>query len=195
MEEAKRTRCQQADDTKRHLFEVAFDLLQRKGYEDIKVRDIVEEAQVSIGTFYNYYTTKLDVFYETYQLADDYFEEVVAPMLTQPTARERVVAFFNEYARYSSEITDLSLTKVLYNSGNKCFRRQSPQGIHRVLKSQVQWGLDLGEFHCPGGVDELENFLFVAARGLVYDWCTQDGSFSLCEAMIPYVERLLIPFL
>ena len=141
LEEHKKTRRQQAEETKRHIFEVALALLDRRAFEQIKVRDIVEAAQVSVGTFYNYYATKLDVYYETYQLADEYFEDVVAPALIQPTARERILYFFDEYARYSSEITDISLTKLLYNSNNKCFDRPSEQGIRRVLGEQVQQGL------------------------------------------------------
>lgn len=151
LEEHKKTRRQQAEETKRHIFEVALALLDRRAFEQIKVRDIVEAAQVSVGTFYNYYATKLDVYYETYQLADEYFEDVVAPALIQPTARERILYFFDEYARYSSEITDISLTKLLYNSNNKCFDRPSEQGIRRVLGEQVQQGLQAGEFHSEEG--------------------------------------------
>ena len=162
-----------------------------RAFEQIKVRDIVEAAQVSVGTFYNYYATKLDVYYETYQLADEYFEDVVAPALIQPTARERILYFFDEYARYSSEITDISLTKLLYNSNNKCFDRPSEQGIRRVLGEQVQQGLQAGEFHSEEGAAAMVDFLMIAARGLVYNWCTHDGGYPIRPAMKRYVERLL----
>ena len=191
LEEHKKTRRQQAEETKRHIFEVALALLDRRAFEQIKVRDIVEAAQVSVGTFYNYYATKLDVYYETYQLADEYFEDVVAPALIQPTARERILHFFDEYARYSSEITDISLTKLLYNSNNKCFDRPSEQGIRRVLGEQVQRGLQAGEFHSEEGAAAMVDFLMIAARGLVYNWCTHDGGYPIRPAMKRYVERLL----
>lgn len=189
--EEKKTRRQQAEETKRHIFDAALALLDRRGFEEIKVRDIVEAAQVSVGTFYNYYATKLDVFYETYQLADEYFEESVAPRLVQSSARERLLLFFDEYARYSSEITDISLTKILYNSNNKCFDRSSAQGIRRVLREQVAYGLDRGELHGAGSAEEAAEFLLIAARGLVYHWCINDGAYSLRAAMARYMTRLL----
>lgn len=193
MEGNKKSRKQQAEETKRHIFDVAFDLLNQRDFENIKVRDIVEAAQVSVGTFYNYYTTKLDVFYETYRLADEYFEGTVAPRLTQETVRERLLCFFDEYARYSSEISDLSLTKLLFNANNKCFDRPGDQGMRRVLEEQVQRGLESGELRGREGEDAgvISEFLMIATRGLVYNWCTRDGSYSLMEAMESFVSRLL----
>ena len=115
----------------------------------------------------------------------------MAPALIQPTARERILYFFDEYARYSSEITDISLTKLLYNSNNKCFDRPSEQGIRRVLGEQVQQGLQAGEFHSEEGAAAMVDFLMIAARGLVYNWCTHDGGYPIRPAMKRYVERLL----
>lgn len=191
LEEKKLTRKQQAEETKRHIFETALQLLAHKKFEEIKVRDIVEAAQVSVGSFYNYYATKLDVFYETYQLADEYFEETVAPQLTQTLARERILFFFDEYARYSSEITDIALTKILYNSNNKFFDRTCSLGIRNVLRNQVEYGLARGEFRCDGPHENMVDFLLIAARGLVYNWCTHDGNYPLRSSMARFVDRLL----
>lgn len=191
MPEEKKTRRQQARETKEHIFNTALKLLNERGFEAIKVRDIVEAAQVSVGSFYNYYSTKLDVFYETYQLADEYFVQTVAPTLAQGSAQERILRFFDEYARYSSELTDISLTKVLYNSDNTCFNRVTERGMHQVLEDQVQYGLDAGELEGGETAQEIAGFLLVAARGLVYNWCTKDGAYSLRPAMARFVARLL----
>ena len=95
----------QAEQTKDKLFYAADALLAEKDYEDITIRDIISKADVSIGTFYHYFKTKLDVFYETYRVADHYFAEVVAPQLTQPTVREQILTFFDYYAHYSCDQT------------------------------------------------------------------------------------------
>lgn len=193
MDGEKTSRQKQAEETKRHIFQVALKMLDERGYEAIKVRDIVEAAQVSVGTFYNYYTTKLDVFYETYRLADEYFEQTVAPTLTQATARERILRFFDEYARYSSEVTDMRLTKLLYNSDNHWFCRESETGMVPLLREQVRFGLDRGELS-GRDANEITQFLMIAARGLVYNWCTRNGEYPLRPAMKAFVERLLRAF-
>ena len=71
--QVKTRRQLQAEQTKDKLFEAAVSLLAEKDFEQITIRDIVAKAHVSIGTFYNYYSTKMEVFYETYRVADHYF--------------------------------------------------------------------------------------------------------------------------
>lgn len=104
--QVKTRRQLQAEQTKDKLFEAAVSLLAEKDFEQITIRDIVAKAHVSIGTFYNYYSTKMEVFYETYRVADHYFSEVVAPALTQGTVYERILAFFDYYAHYNSDLTE-----------------------------------------------------------------------------------------
>jgi TetR/AcrR family fatty acid metabolism transcriptional regulator len=189
--ENKLTRKEQAEQTKRHIFESALKLLELREFDDITIRDIVKAAGVSVGSFYNYYKSKLDVYYETYQLADEYFEEKVAPLLTQETAGDRILCFFDYYARYSSEFTSLALTKILYNSDNKWFERKTGIGMRPILTRTLQYGLDKGEFRSDSTVDEIANFLLIAVRGLVYNWCTLDGSYDLRDATRRYVATLL----
>lgn len=195
MEQLQKTSRQiQAEQTKLEIFEAAMRLLENQEFETITVRDIVREAHVSVGSFYNAYPSKLDVFYETYQIADNYFEQNVRPRLTEDTAVERVRHFFREYAAYNSEISLFALTKVLYNSDNPCFHRSSGRGMAQLLTECIQYGLDRGEFSSRHTAAEIENFLMVCVRGLVYDWCTWDGSYDLKEKMALYVDTLLLPF-
>jgi len=191
LDNVKKTRKQQAEATKRHIFDTALELLNQRDFEQIKVRDIVKAAQVSIGTFYKYYETKLDVFYETYQLADEYFEDTVAPLLTQESACQRILCFFNNYARYSCEITDISLTKILYNSNNKRFNRSGDRGMRSVLQEQIRYGLERGELHAHESETDIAEFLMIAARGLVYNWCTRDGAYPLPESMDHFIAQIL----
>lgn len=187
----KKTRKQQAEDTKHLLFDTALELLNTRGYESITIRDIVQAAGVSIGTFYNYYQSKLDVFYETYQLADCFFTEEVAPRLVQDTVYEQILCFFDYYAYYSSEHTGLSLTKLIYNSNNKCFDRRSPEGMHPMLTALISEGMERGELQPDCSAEEFGQFLFIAVRGLTYHWCTNEGSYDLRQATRTFVERLL----
>lgn len=195
MEHLQKTARQiQAEQTKLQIFEAAMRLLEVKEFDTITVRDIVQEARVSVGSFYNAYPSKLDVFYETYQIADRYFEQNVRPRLTEDSAAERIRHFFREYALYNSEISLFALTKVLYNSNNACFHRNSSGGMVQLLTECIQHGLDRGEFASSHTAGEIENFLMVCIRGLVYDWCTCDGGYDLGEKMDVYVNALLLPF-
>lgn len=181
----------QAEQTKDKLFFAAEALLAEKDYEDITIRDIIARAEVSIGTFYHYFPTKLDVFYETYRLADQYFTDVVAPQLDQPTAYERILAFFDHYAHYSSDQTNPQLTYLLYNAKNPHFNRDPRHGMSGVLIDVVQQGLDSGEIVSSDSAEQITTFLMVTLRGLVYNWATMQRSYDLPRTMHWYLERLL----
>lgn len=187
-------RCRiKSQQTKLNIFNAAVELLSEMDFDEITIRDIVSRANVSVGTFYNYYATKMEVFYETYQVADHYFNETVAQRLTQPTALERVYCFFDHYARYSSELTDMKMTRLLYNPDNPWFNRDPTGGMVGVLIDVLQDGLDSGEFSGHGaGARELADYLMICVRGLIYNWCTKDGGYDLHTATRKLVERLMV---
>jgi len=53
-------------DKKAVIFEAGRELFLLKGFKDINVSDITKQAKVSVGTFYNYYTSKEKLFAEIY---------------------------------------------------------------------------------------------------------------------------------
>lgn len=185
----------QAEQTKDRLFEAAVALLAEREFEQITIRDIVARAEVSIGTFYNYYTTKMEVFYETYRVADQYFTETVAPMLVQPTAYGRISCFFQQYATYCSELTDMKMTRLLYNPDNPWFNRDSSQGMVGILTQVLRDGLAAGDLRGEDSPEEMASYLMIAVRGLVYHWCTTNDAYDLKAAMAKFVDRLLGAYL
>ena len=184
------SRKAQADATKRRIFDCALRLLTERDYDSITVRDIVRAAEVSIGSFYHYYSTKLDVFLETYSIADDYFETVVAAEMAGRSFDEKFGLYFRHYALYACDVTGLALTKLLYSSDNKRFERGDSAGMHRVLIEILQQGLDEGALVSGKSAAELSHFFLVAVRGLVYNWCTSDGAYPLPDSMENYVRAL-----
>ncbi|MEL7567354.1 MAG: TetR/AcrR family transcriptional regulator [Dehalobacterium sp.] len=185
------SRQKQAQNTKRRIFDAAVSLLDEKAFGQMKIRDIIKKADISIGTFYHYYTTKMDVFYETYHVADELFENEVAPKLTLCTVQDNIMLFFDYYAKYNSEFTDFRITKLLYNTDNKFFNRNTDYGIVAVLTRLVQLGIDHKELISDPDAPAMANFLMIAARGLVYHWCTEDCTYDLPVAMQKFVLRLL----
>lgn len=188
--EEKLTRAEKAQQTRQKIFEAAYVLLEEIPFEKISIKDIVRQAGVSTGTFYLYFSSKLDVYYQTYVLADAYFRETVAPMLTLPTARENLLLYFDQYAFYNSEYTSLRLTKLLYNPNNTCFLRRGDPGMLSVLREVIQRGLDSGELDSTMTAEQIELYLMDWIRGLVYNWCIRDGEFDLRKAMEKHVTLL-----
>lgn len=183
------TRQEQAQQTRQRLFDAAYSLLQEKDFKDITIGDIVSRAGVSTGTFYLYYASKLDVYYQTYVLSDAYFLSEVAPRVQQGDTRERLLIYFASYAYYNSDYSRIKLTRLLYNGENRNFLRRG-EGMHTVLEAIVAHGLQAGELDRALTVEAHCDLLMDMARGLVYRWCISDGAFPLADAMHSAISRL-----
>ena len=187
----KRTRYEQAQQTKQRLFDAAYSLLQEKDFKDITIQDIVKRSGVSTGTFYLYYSSKLDVYYQTYVLSDIYFAETVRSLVSSGDTYSRLMTYFDHYALYNASISGIKLATLLFNSQNRCFLRNSvPDGMLPVLHTITEYGLMAGDLDDTMTAEQIDSFLMDAVRGLVYNWCIREGSFDLREAMRTYVSRL-----
>lgn len=51
-------------DKKQEIFNCARDLFYNKGYKDTNVADIAKAADIGVGTFYNFYSSKEQLFFE-----------------------------------------------------------------------------------------------------------------------------------
>ena len=54
----KLTRKEQAQITKRNLYDAAIALIERKGFENVSIEDITTAANTAKGTFYLYFKSK-----------------------------------------------------------------------------------------------------------------------------------------
>ncbi|WP_046119677.1 TetR/AcrR family transcriptional regulator [Ensifer aridi] len=68
-------RARQKADRNRRILEAATDLFREVGYDSARIEDIAERAEVSVGTFYNYYENKGDILVATVSME---VEEVLA---------------------------------------------------------------------------------------------------------------------
>ena len=132
----------QAEETKRKIFYATMTLLQKCDAEDIKIMDIVEAANVSVGSFYNHYSSKKEVFAESYKLEDSYFEEVVEPQLIQEDVRDKLRFFFDQYAIYNSKIANIGRLRYVLSCNNIYVERSYDTGTLGVLQRIIQWGVD-----------------------------------------------------
>ena len=165
-----------AQKTRDKLLETSLDLMKRNGYQSTTVRDICAEADISVGTFYSYFPSKTDLFFDIYKTADDYFAETVSTMISGDSAKDRILDFFRYYAKLNID-TGIDLVRVLYNPENSWFCKKRP--MHKLLVDIIAAGLESKELRTERTAQDIESFLFTAARGCCYNWCISDGKTDL----------------
>lgn len=187
--EALNKRQAQALRTKSLIYDVAIELIEKKGYATIKIQDICQKSNVSVGTFYHYYKSKSDILAEFYKKADEHFLEHQQDILKSNEVTEQIVDFFVFYAKYNERI-GIDLMKELYNSDNKMFI-QKGRHMQTILNQLVQKGQARNLIVSIYSSEEITTQIFVFIRGQVYDWCLNDGSYDL-EIAIEKSIRLIL---
>ena len=184
----------QAKETKKKIFDAAIELIETKGFVNITIQDINELAGVSVGTFYHYYKSKEDVFFELYQSADEYFKEKVSPKLESDelAVGEKIVSFFREYARFNIE-NGLEYVSQLYNTNNKFFISHKRYMVELLRKIVID-GQNRGDIKNDLSPDEVTDYMFIFGRGIIFDWCLHDGEYDLEEKMEARFRHLLPVF-
>lgn len=175
------SRAKQAIATKKKIYKVGIKLIQKHGIDGVGVSQIAKASGVSVGTFYHYYKSKLDLFMDIYRQADSYYESELAPQLETLPFEEKIQKFFHEYASMA-ENNGVQLTQKMYVPENSLFISRS-KGMHRVLQTIITEAQASGECSSDQQPDEISAELFIAARGAVFDWALHEGHYDLKEKM------------
>ena len=175
-------------ETKEKIYQIALDLLESDGYDNIRIEDICQKSGVSIGTFYNYFKSKNEILKLIYKKGDDYFENTVSDAIEGLGTEEAILSFFRYYAQYNIN-TGMTTLKHLYNPENEFFTKK--RGMQHVLGRIIQKAQNQNEMTNELSSYEIVADLFILARGIVYDWCLRDGGFDLEEKMTSFIERVL----
>lgn len=194
----KNSRQIQAELTKKRLLTVAMRLMKEKGFDNVKISDICEEANVSTGAFYHHIRNKAGIVIEGYAECDIYFSEIISPSLVGNTSIEVVLKYIDYQMEYAEDFgADLctQIYKAQITEGTEFFlslERSLPNGLielierlqeHNVIKKDKQASI-------------IANELLVISRGIIYNWCQQHGSYNLRkfahEIVSNYIQHYLV---
>lgn len=186
------SRQAQAIKTRNKIYNIAFDLMKKKGFGNITIEDISKKAGVSVGAFYHYFKSKNDILFEIYHRADEYFQENVENKLTSENSLDQMEEFLQHYAKYANS-TGIDFSKQLYNTENKFFIKKDRYML-TILQDIIRTGQEKNEVISDMTPEEITDYLFIAARGVIFNWCLHDGEYDLEEKMCGFFKRLIVIF-
>ncbi|WP_416201251.1 MAG: TetR family transcriptional regulator [Thermocaproicibacter melissae] len=188
------SRTLQAMATKKRIYECGISLMKKYGYENITIEQIAKKAKVSVGTYYHYFQSKFDLFVEIYRQGDKYFKDKI-PALRNRTknCKERISEYFALYAQLALK-DGLAMVRNLYVPTNKMFLTHG-RAMQDLLMDILREGQKNGELPPEADVCKITETLFVAARGVIFDWSLHDGSNDLVADMRNMIDRLASTYL
>ena len=96
----------------------------------------------------------------------------------------------------------LMINKFLYpNGGSETYMFELGKQLERdpALKDFVagiiRSGQETGEFTTEFAYEVIAEDLLTSARGYIFYWCEEGGSFDVCQALLVYLRRVLRAYL
>ncbi|PFD32506.1 TetR family transcriptional regulator [Bacillus cereus] len=178
-------RQEQAIKTRNELYRVMLKLMKEKQLEHISIEEISKKVGVSVGTFYHYFKSKEDIHIKLFEQ----IEEKAVLHLQNLKNKKEILQFFIQSSTFISQL-DLHLNHFTHMN-NKVFTQQSPSLIRGQLKTIIKKGQKNKKLINTMDVEELTDYLFIMAKGILFDWCIHHGKHSLESVMHKYMNQIL----
>ena len=186
------SRKQQAMETRIKILEIALDLFKEKGMNAVKITDICQAAGVSVGAFYHHFPSKESIIERGYQSIDAYIEENMKNR-TFADCQEKILTLFKEANCFMEELGWKfigDVYKYTLSTGNK-YTLSTKRFPYRFIEQSLEEGISSGEFHKDIKPAQAAEFLMKLVRGITFDWCICEGSYSLVEEAGKTIEIIL----
>ncbi len=198
----------QAPDTRRQaLMDATLRCLAERGVEKTSIRNICEEAGVSVGLVNHYYSSKDALIADVYtRLADGLLASLQAEVqnLAGRPARERLGAFFR--ASFSPVVLDPDLLRAWLSFWSMTHRSELVSAVHARTYGDYLDTLEglLRELGDEEAISDLDPRLAAVGLsglldGLWVEWCLNSRTFSpeqgvaLCNAFLVGLTRASQP--
>lgn len=164
-------------ETKDRIFRAAKTILLKKGYEQLSIKNICEEAGVSNGSFYHHFKTKDD-------LLSYYIEEqpsINPDLLELPEdADEAKIAIIHVYLNYAQYCRELGVEFMAnyYTPKNQALnpsiRTERPYPILTV-ENYLQKAINAGVVTPKIPLADISTDIRMLVIGNVFEWCLHNG--------------------
>lgn len=168
---------QKSKETREKIFRAAKRILQKKGYEELSIKNICEEAGVSNGSFYHHFKTKDDLL--SYYIED---QPTINPdLLALPDdaegAKEGIIQVYMNYVKYCREL-GVEFMSGYYDTKNQALnasiRTERPYPIVTV-QTYVEKAIGAGVIELDVDIEEFTTDIRMIVIGNVFEWCLRHG--------------------
>lgn len=164
-------------ETKAKIFRAAKDILQKKGYEQLSIKNICEEAGVSNGSFYHHFKTKDD-------LLSYYIEEqpgIDSNLLDMPStpdeAKQTIIYVYLNYVHYCQKL-GVEFIANYYTPKNQSLNpliwSKRPYPIVTV-SDYLQKAIEAGVVSPSAQLNDIATDIRMIVIGNVFEWCLKGG--------------------
>lgn len=178
---------------KKNIVDVIVNLMDEEGLKNVTIKDICEEADISIGSFYHYFSSKDSIVQEMYQLMDEYFLLNKDNICSHFTANEDILDFVAHFGLYVEQWGYYANLLVIRTSVEESAKGNSNEQrkIYNVLKEIINTGIEDKFFKISIDADDLASTIFVIIRGYLLEWTKRGADYPVKDNMVRQVMYIL----
>lgn len=173
---------------KERVFNVALALMEETGYEKLGVRQICEEAGISVGKFYRYFSSKEQLLAYFYNQLEKRFRSEIYAQLEALDIREQIIQFYTWYSRYMASF-GMEFVMHFFNTQNPILNTHVYNNEIIVITDELLGKAVQRGYVIPDGrsIRDISCDFCVIIKGIIFDWCVRRGEFDIGS----YTEDLL----
>lgn len=184
----------QSINTRKRIEDAANVCFARKGTAYTLISDIVQEAGVSVGTFYHYFKNKDDLLISQYSGFDMEFADRARELLDFEDALDGLIRFAHFFSR-CSYITQGRAANLEYLKARPSVTLEELWPKNRpyflVLCTIIAKGQCAGRLRRDMPPEEMAELIMMFTRGYNIDWAATDGAYDLEARIKKHIPILL----
>lgn len=181
--------------TKKKIVSAAWRLFYEQGYGNTTVEEIIEESGTSRGSFYHYFSGKDALLGSLSFVFDDKYEELMLQMDPDMDAYEKLLFLNRELFAMIEDTISMDLLARMYSAqlttGGERQLMDHNRIYYRLIRKIAVEGQARGQLRSDISVNEIAKIYALCERGLLYDWCLCNGSYSLKSYTMTTMPMLL----
>lgn len=183
-------------ETKLSIYRAAVELLEEEDIDAISIRAIAKRANISVGTFYYYFSTKYEVFSYAHTLMGNYLTSTVEKNLPDDTTWNRMMFLFEQYHNFIVNRTPKKLHQALCRLDPVVSQLgQNETGLDRILMRILEDGRERGEVTSSESSSEICSILLTCIRGFYRQWainCNEMHTDTIINKYVPMMVEIFV---
>ena len=185
--------------SREHIIDTTVSMIKTKGADAITVRNICNEAGLSIGTFYPYFRDKDDLM--MYFLSETAFDN--CSLKTDPSkVSERICELYMKLISKYQEL-GLDFMKSFYSTSNRSLSAYmgevdgvfAPGTVMARSEKELNDALSFGYISENADIHTVCMDICTIVKGCVFEWCLNDGKAHIQTSLHRLIGNYLSPII
>jgi len=196
MTEKMTNRKNHALETKDAIYNAAISLFKTKGFENVLIENITNEAHTAKGTFYVHFKSKKDLLFHTFNKFDGIYVEAYEKVKGFATFEEQFLSFV-EISYREIDAGGKEIPKALYYNSvleTEPWLLRNDRDLFRIILQMVKFGIETGELSANKSAEYYRDMIKTQITGMDYMWCVANEHVDFAkyarESMHTYLRGL-----